>query len=171
MTTNLQLARQVSRAVQIENVVLRRAEVEAFFEPNALPPELALVNGFRSEYQVHRSEDSQKLSVIVDFKFEAREAVSDEPGEVVADLSATFHLLYSLPLEFEADENCFEHFASVNGVYNAWPYWRELVQTSTGRIGLPGVVLPVFRPASREVESADCSKDNEALSSENGNRL
>ena len=162
MTTNLQLARQVARDVQIENVVLRKAQVEAFFGPNELPPELALVNGFRSEYQVHRSEDSQKLSVIVDFKFEAREASSDEPGEIVADLSATFHLLYALPLEFEADESCFEQFASVNGVYNAWPYWRELVQTSTGRIGLPGVVLPVFRPVSREVESTDDGKEDPA---------
>lgn len=163
MTTNLQLARQVAKEVQIENVVLRKAEVEAFFGPNSLPSELALIHGFRSEYEIQHSEGSQKLSVIVDFQFEAREATSGELGAIVADLSATFQLMYSLPDEFAAADSCFEQFAAVNGVYNAWPYWRELVQTSTGRIGLPGVVLPVFRPIARELEnSVDIQKNEES---------
>jgi len=161
LTTNLQLARQVARQVQIEGVVLRKAEVEAFFEPNELPAELALSHGFRSAFQIHRSEDAQNLSVIVDFKFEAREVSEGESGEIVADLSATFHLLYSLPIEFEPEDGCLEQFATVNGVYNAWPYWRELVQTSTGRIGLPGVVLPVYRPVSKELDSGEAPKNGE----------
>lgn len=155
MTTNLQLARKIAKHVQIENVVLRKAEVQAYFEPNSLPPELSLVHGFRSHYEIRRTEHAQMLSVIVDFQFEAREVNADASGEVVADLSATFHLLYKLPLTVEEEESCFEQFAIENGVYNAWPYWRELVQTSTGRIGLPGVVLPVFRPVSRELSTGD----------------
>lgn len=167
MTTNIQLARQVAKHVQIENIVLRKAEVEAFFEPNSLPPELSLQHGFRSEYQIQKSDSVQHLSVIVDFKFEAKDVSGGEGGDVVANLSATFHLLYSLPVDFDAERSCFEQFATVNGVYNAWPYWRELVQTSAGRIGLPGVTLPVFRPVSKELDPSDDVMKNQS-SSEKG---
>ncbi len=36
-------------------------------------------------------------------------------------------------------------FASLNGVFNAWPYFREFLQSATTRMGLPQFVLPVFR--------------------------
>lgn len=167
MTTNLQLARTVARQVQIENVVLRRADVEAHFDPNCLPPEISLTQEFRSAYERTRSDSSQDLRVIIDFKFEARKVLEGELGETVADLSATFHLLYTLPSDFEAEERCFEHFAAVNGVYNAWPYWRELVQTSASRIGLPGVVIPVFRPTSVPIQTEEESP-TDASDSSNG---
>jgi preprotein translocase subunit SecB len=36
-------------------------------------------------------------------------------------------------------------FAKTNAVFNAWPYWREFVQSTTVRMGLPPLVTPVFR--------------------------
>ena len=37
-------------------------------------------------------------------------------------------------------------FSATNGVFNAWPYWREFVQNTTARMGLPTpVIVPVFR--------------------------
>ena len=38
-----------------------------------------------------------------------------------------------------------EAFGEVNAVFNAWPYWRELVQASLARMLLPPLTLPVFR--------------------------
>jgi preprotein translocase subunit SecB len=32
----------------------------------------------------------------------------------------------------------------MNGIYNIWPYWREYVQTTTSRLGLPPLTLPVL---------------------------
>jgi hypothetical protein len=62
-------------------------------------------------------------------------------------LQAAFDLLYELPKAKDFSAAALSHFANVNGVYNAWPYWRELVQSITVRMGLPPVVLPVFRIA------------------------
>jgi len=36
-------------------------------------------------------------------------------------------------------------FARTNGIYNAWPYWREFVQNMIARMNLPPLVIPVFR--------------------------
>ena len=40
-----------------------------------------------------------------------------------------------------------EAFAQVNAVFNAWPYWRELVQASLARMSMPALTVPVFRVA------------------------
>jgi len=37
------------------------------------------------------------------------------------------------------------HFAETNGLYNAWPYWREFVQNTAARMSLPGLTVPVLR--------------------------
>lgn len=66
-------------------------------------------------------------------------------GRTTLSLQAAFDLLYELPKAKEFSAAALSHFANVNGVYNAWPYWRELVQNTSVRMGLPPLVLPVFR--------------------------
>lgn len=60
-------------------------------------------------------------------------------------LQAGLELIYELPHAKKFSATDLTRFANVNGVYNAWPYWRELVQSVSGRMGLPPLVLPVFR--------------------------
>lgn len=56
-----------------------------------------------------------------------------------------YELEYSLPDDFKATGAELNAFAKVNGVFNAWPYFREAVQSATLRMGLPPVILPVYR--------------------------
>ena len=37
-------------------------------------------------------------------------------------------------------------FGALNGVFNAWPYCREFVQSMSTRMGLPALTIPVHRP-------------------------
>lgn len=77
----------------------------------------------------------------------------DEPPEGL-HLVGTFLLQYSIrELEdqpkltdepIEADAGDVVAFANFNATFNAWPYWREFVQSMTGRMGLPGVIIPVL---------------------------
>jgi len=39
-------------------------------------------------------------------------------------------------------------FGKMTGVYNAWPYWREYVQSTVGRLSLPPLTLPLITHAS-----------------------
>jgi preprotein translocase subunit SecB len=56
-----------------------------------------------------------------------------------------YELEYRVPSDLRVTKAELKSFAEVNGVYNAWPYFREAVQTITQRMDLPAVVLPVFR--------------------------
>lgn len=37
-------------------------------------------------------------------------------------------------------------FGNIVGVNNAWPYWREFVQSMINRMNLPPLTLPLLRP-------------------------
>lgn len=77
---------------------------------------------------------------------------SDDPPAVF--LEAMFELAYE-PRSDEADpdEDDLEHFAFANATFNAWPYWRELAQSMTQRMGIPPVVVPVFKiPSTHDPE-------------------
>lgn len=61
-------------------------------------------------------------------------------------LEVMFELAYE-PREngAEFDPDDIEHFTFVNATFNAWPYWRELAQSMTQRMGIPPVVVPVLK--------------------------
>ena len=62
-------------------------------------------------------------------------------------MKVSFEVSYRLPEAFSASARELQEFAEVNGVFNVWPYCREFIQTTTARMGLPPVVLPLFRVA------------------------
>jgi hypothetical protein len=64
---------------------------------------------------------------------------------VIQAVQVEIELRYGFPdgLDFAPEE--LAAFARLNGVFNAWPYFREFLQSATTRMGLPQFVLPVFR--------------------------
>ncbi|WP_203321756.1 hypothetical protein [Pseudoxanthomonas beigongshangi] len=157
--TNLSLAKQVAPHVDLQTVVVRQATLEADFDPLDLPAELTLETSYRSTYAVRSDRDGQKrIAVTIEFRFNSRSLAEGEPSGSALKIDATFLLLYTIAQDKDFEPRCFEYFAQVNGAYNAWPYWREFVQSATGRAGLPGVVVPVFRVVPEKVEDMnDCS--------------
>lgn len=69
----------------------------------------------------------------------------------MVDLTATFLATYRLEDASSYPQDALHHFADLNGTLNVWPYWRELVQSFAGRAGLPGVVVPVYRPRVKQI--------------------
>ena len=43
------------------------------------------------------------------------------------------------------NEGALELFAQANGTFNLWPYWREFVQSTSTRMGLPALTVPSYR--------------------------
>ncbi|WP_232379678.1 hypothetical protein [Polyangium fumosum] len=75
-------------------------------------------------------------------------AETRESGNALVNIAAEFYLEYYLKVEpppIEMRDKLFGSFAAVNAVYNAWPYLREVVQDTSGRLGVPPIVLPVYR--------------------------
>lgn len=61
-------------------------------------------------------------------------------------VSATLELIYELSTAADVSDEQVAAFAQLNGVYNAWPYWRELSGNLGQRLGLPfPIVVPLWR--------------------------
>lgn len=71
--------------------------------------------------------------------------IGNEEKPAAVSVKIQYELEYALPDELKVTRAELDAFAKINGVFNAWPYFREIVQSATLRMGLPPVVLPVYR--------------------------
>lgn len=67
----------------------------------------------------------------------------DRPEDL--DILASFELVYRLDTDEDFDDESLEQFCVFNATFNAWPYFREFVQSMTQRLGITPFVLPVLR--------------------------
>lgn len=96
---------------------------------------------YSTEVQVDRK--NNYVIVIAKFNFEAfRENKNQKPVIIIV---SSFLLAYKIEDFSGLTQKGFEQFANLNGIYNAWPYWREFVQNTIVRMGLPSLSIPVFR--------------------------
>lgn len=75
----------------------------------------------------------------VEFVYKAMEGDLEFCG-----VHGTMIVAYRLKPDLETSLETIQLFAEVNGTYHAWPYIRELVGSSVSRLGLGGVILPVW---------------------------
>lgn len=97
-----------------------------------------------SRYEIN--DEHNVIGVIVQFGLHAYgKGVEQKKKNSFFDIDATFILSYSISSCDGLNDIEFNNFAQLNGIYNAWPYWREFVQSITSRMGLPTLTVPVFR--------------------------
>ena len=154
MTTNLDRAGLVSRHVEIESVVLTRILMETQLDPLEMPEELRLTQRFRCTYEVPASQPD-RLHVRVELGVDASQPEEVQDGDALVHLRAQYLAVYRLDDPGSYPEDALRHFAELNGTYNVWPYWRELVHTSAARAGLTNMLVPVFRPLIREAATPE----------------
>jgi hypothetical protein len=77
-----------------------------------------------------------------------------ETADPPVAIRVVLQLRYQIPSNLKPADDVLAEFASTNGVFNAWPYWREFIQTTVARMELPPLVLPVFR-LERRPETAE----------------
>lgn len=129
------------QVINLRQVVLRRASAETTLRPNALPevgPRLVL------DYDAKGIDVPGTNSIEV----EARLRVLGESAEGAAPalkIEAVYLIIYERPADYVPSDAELNEFANVNGVFNAWPYWREFTHSIYHRMELPLPPLPVFR--------------------------
>ena len=94
-------------------------------------------------YRAARQTDGgEKLLVKVEFEYTA-----SSEGQTLAIVTGIFVALYSTgPLVSASSPDLRDTLSEVNGLYNTWSYLRELVSSSLSRLGLTGVLIPLWRP-------------------------
>lgn len=151
---------ELIRLVQIENIRVVEAELRTSIRPSDEPDELEADIGRNAK--VVQLPDDGVFIIRVDCAFTAHR-MSDKDstdkkskagaGAVIA-VAVSFEATYRVPATVSAPEGVLTEFAEINGIFNAWPYFREFVHAALARMGLPPFILPVYRlNSARKPES------------------
>ncbi len=104
----------------------------------------------------------------VDIGFVARETAAPPKPEFI-EVGATYELTYHVLDQSGLTQRDFDAFADMNAVFNAWPYFREFLQSALVRMGLPPFTLPVLRVGTASSSpaggTAACKPDSDAQQS------
>lgn len=141
-------AASIARNAHLRAINLRRLDVALLFEPteDSVPASVHSEHGV--VHHLRRNEDAAQLSIHVHFNVTVKSADRE-----LLTLKATFGVDYDLnrgmPESTVAD---IPAFAATNTMVHVWPYYRELVQSTAWRMGIPPFPLPLFRVFSGETE-------------------
>lgn len=134
--------REISERVSLEDISTISFSAEAL-QPLAgmFAPKLDQKIGVMGEL-VGAADEAAAVMIKADY-------AAMHAGAEVARAQATLLVSYSLRDGGNWDDlprDALDQFAEINGIYNTWSYIRELVGSSLTRLGLSGVLLPVWRP-------------------------
>lgn len=142
MNENVKAARPLIAVVQLEDIRLAEGKVASSVRSVEEAGEFDLTLDYKG--RCTRPIRGDRFVVTTTMKF-AVLRTSTERARPAVSVNAKYELFYSVPEDFTATKKECDAFASVNGIYNAWPYFREFVQSGMQRMGLPPMTLPVYR--------------------------
>lgn len=172
---------QAVGALSVQAVLLRSASVRA--DDALLPPadiDLSVVAKYRAgptgEFEtVELSDDAGSTANIVIFHFRAGVRLVDqsplgnktakkksrkeaEPVEakVRLEIEAEFSAHYRLRtgVDVMALKPALEEFGTCNVGLHVWPYWREYVQSTCARLGIPAIPIGMYRLPKAPIKKA-----------------
>ncbi|GJM43216.1 MAG: hypothetical protein DHS20C21_00580 [Gemmatimonadota bacterium] len=130
----------VVRAVQLDSIRLVRSSTDCVID--GMPDTQGQMD-VSWHTEVKRQDDATAFVVLADIQVMVR--TRDDPAEDLIAIGARYELAYSLQADSAPSDEELKAFAAANGIFNAWPYWREFVQSTASRMGLPPVVLPLLK--------------------------
>jgi len=136
----LSLASVLSSQVEIDQVRLVSTMARLGSPPQEGPVSIEFA------YSVHSKANVKEGLVLVHPIFKVKG--EDRKGRLrtpVFEIEAAFLLIYKVKDFTAVTKRVLDAFGQSNGIYNAWPYWREYVQSVVGRMCLPPLTAPVFR--------------------------
>lgn len=146
----MRLATAVSERVEIENVRLHECSAKRGSIRADRTPSISAAIALQHKLDPNKP----RLCILVEFEIKASYEHDPADSEEFTLVKAVFALNYRLSSTDGLSEKHYRAFAELNGVFNAWPYCREFVQSTTVRLGLPALILPSLKLSGSKVKSA-----------------
>jgi hypothetical protein len=171
-TANLQEAvacfTELVRRVELMEIRLASTEARSSFEHLPSDDQECEVKIPPAEFMSGYDPDQSVAYCGVRFNLTAR-----APGEDISDflnVSAEYDLFYRTPPDLRIVDEGLSLFASKNAVFNAWPFFRELVSSFVGRMDLPPVMVPLFRLPLAHPQPSEPTHGEHAVSRSSSNK-
>lgn len=152
------LSAKVSARVEIEEVSLLSADVRRSdeFKPGKTQVE------FQPEIAYRLDKANSRISLKIRFVLTLSNRDRNEKTYEALKFDVVFVLTYKLSSLGGLTRSHFSAFGELNGVFNVWPYWREFVQSTTTRMGLPPLMVPSLKLFGKStVEGPPAGKKND----------
>ena len=148
---DLQAAARVAQRFVLKEIFLVDAKISR--DPLIASPEaLSLVHKCTTE-SISPS-DKKKYSVLCNFRVAAFNG--KEPSKLVMKIEASFCTSYvekhdiHIPDGVDSLLTHVEYLMTINPITDAWPYWREFVQSMSSRMGFPALTVPMLEIVHKE---------------------
>lgn len=135
-------------AVELESIRIVDSQARTSVEDVESLGESQLKIDLRTD--ARRAENDGPITALVLLDLQLRANGATEPKVTVR---AEFHLRYGLPAALSTPPEVLKEFSATNALYNAWPYWRQFVQDSIARMGLPPLIVPLLKIGRRPTEA------------------
>ncbi|MCW7550528.1 hypothetical protein OO184_22005 [Photorhabdus sp. APURE] len=103
-----------------------------------------------SRIKVFLSEEDNRLCYIFEYsvgirllKVDPSSSEGSESEDVTVGIEAVFDATYLSETKLTNDE--LKAFSENNVAFNVWPYWREYVQSTCNRMGIPQINIPLYK--------------------------
>jgi hypothetical protein len=163
------MAARVAQEEVLQEIYLVDAKINR--DPLIAYPEALSLEHKCSTEVLSYDKDKKLLFIMCNFQVAAFNSAS--PDKFVMKIEASFCTSYfhkSLPNEsLDKDLNElldeFEYMVTVNPISNAWPYWREFVQSMSTRVGFPALTVPLLeialkKSAAKKAKRQPAKKDS-----------
>jgi hypothetical protein len=142
MTQKAKLPSRIVRTVDIDRVRLVEVNAKARISSAANLGEAEFAFGVGARIAKHSKEEG---TFVVVATIDAR-VLSESPEQLnpAVSIKTSYELTYALPKGFNVSRRELNAFAKTNGIFNAWPYWREHIQALFARMDLPQPTLPAY---------------------------
>ncbi len=137
----IDLASAVSARVNLKDIYLVRADY--FRGKLASGKNLPVQLSHNGTTKINKKQ--KLINVLMTFSLQVGKTKNNPAISIEAD----FELIYEISNLAGLKAENFEQFGRLNGVYNAWPYWREFVHDAFARMNLPPLILPSYHIATK----------------------
>jgi len=166
---DMEIAARVAQRFVLKEIYLVDAKISR--DPLIVSPETLSLEHKCSTESLTRS-DAEKYLVLCNFRVAAFNG--QEPSKLIMKIEASFCTSYveksqSDPLIPDGSPETLlayvEYLMTINPISNAWPYWREFVQSMSSRMGFPALTVPLLeialkKSSAKEVKGKAVKKES-----------
>jgi len=147
---DMEIAARVAQRFVLKEIYLVDAKISR--DPLVVSPETLSLEHKCSTESLPFDKDKKLSRYLCNFRVAAFNG--EESSKLVMKIEASFctsYLVKTLPDDSLLDD--FDYFMTINPISNAWPYWREFVQSMSTRMGFPALTVPLLEITAKKAAS------------------
>ncbi len=103
------------------------------------------INLDTGEIGLGRDEVQNILFIKISLSMTVAKKTAPAGSDPAIRVNCSFILVYSITSFDGLTNDQLAAFAQTSGIFNVWPYWRQVVHSASLQLGMPAIVLPTYR--------------------------